>query len=64
MGDGLLGWAANVICILWTGFVCIIFALPTTLPVTGDTMNYAAVSFLPSMPSPCNIAHAYIIGRS
>ena len=43
MGDGLLGWAANVICILWTCFVCIIFALPTYLPVTGETMNYAAV---------------------
>ncbi len=44
MGDGIIGWIANVTCILWTCFVCIIFALPTTLPVTGDTMNYAAVS--------------------
>ncbi|KAI0651168.1 APC amino acid permease [Trametes meyenii] len=42
MGDGWLGWAANVNCILWTLFVCVIFALPTYLPVTGETMNYAA----------------------
>ena len=44
MGEGLLGWSANVICVLWTCFVCVIFALPTYLPVTGETMNYAAVS--------------------
>ncbi|KAL7278701.1 hypothetical protein ACG7TL_007703 [Trametes sanguinea] len=42
MGDGFIGWAANINCILWTLFVCIIFALPTVLPVTGETMNYAA----------------------
>ncbi|KAI0632982.1 APC amino acid permease [Trametes polyzona] len=42
MGDGFLGWAANIICVLWTLFVCVIFALPTVLPVTGQTMNYAA----------------------
>ncbi|KAI0772450.1 APC amino acid permease [Trametes elegans] len=42
MGDGFLGWAANINCILWTLFVCVIFALPTNLPVTGETMNYAA----------------------
>ena len=43
MGDGIIGWFANVNCILWTLFVCIIFALPTELPVNGTTMNYAAV---------------------
>ncbi|KAH9894022.1 APC amino acid permease [Cubamyces lactineus] len=42
MGDGIIGWIANVNCILWTLFVCVIFALPTYLPVTGETMNYAA----------------------
>ncbi|TBU31280.1 APC amino acid permease [Dichomitus squalens] len=42
MGDGIIGWIANVNCILWTLFVCIIFALPTELPVNGNTMNYAA----------------------
>ncbi|TFY83989.1 hypothetical protein EWM64_g22 [Hericium alpestre] len=43
MGDGLLGWAVNVNCILWTLFVSVIFSLPTVLPVTKDTMNYASV---------------------
>ncbi|KAE9406087.1 amino acid permease [Gymnopus androsaceus JB14] len=43
MGDGILGWAANVNCIIWTLFVCVIFSFPTTLPVTPQTMNYASV---------------------
>ncbi|EMD35152.1 hypothetical protein CERSUDRAFT_85857 [Gelatoporia subvermispora B] len=43
MGDGLLGWAANVMCISWTLFVCVIFSLPTVLPVTKENMNYASV---------------------
>lgn len=43
MGDGLLGWSANVICILWTLFVCVIFALPNYLPVDATNMNYASV---------------------
>lgn len=43
MGPGLLGWAANVTCISWTLFVCVIFSLPTVFPVTGVNMNYAAV---------------------
>ncbi|PAV15890.1 APC amino acid permease [Pyrrhoderma noxium] len=43
MGPGLLGWACNIICILWTIFVSVVFSIPTTLPVTKDTMNYASV---------------------
>jgi len=43
MGSGILGWAANVNCIVWTLFVCVIFSFPTTLPVTPQTMNYASV---------------------
>jgi amino acid transporter len=43
LGDGLLGWVVNLICIVWTLFVSVIFSLPTVLPVTKDTMNYAAV---------------------
>ncbi|KAH9920860.1 APC amino acid permease [Epithele typhae] len=42
MGNGFIGWTANVMCILWTCFVCIIFAFPTNLPVLPATMNYAA----------------------
>ncbi|TFK48319.1 APC amino acid permease [Heliocybe sulcata] len=43
MGDGLLGWACNINCCLWTLFVCVIFSLPTELPVTPQNMNYASV---------------------
>jgi hypothetical protein len=43
MGDGFVGLAANVICISWTLFVCVIFSFPTVLPVTGENMNYASV---------------------
>lgn len=43
MGPGLLGWAANVTCISWTLFVCVIFSLPTVFPVTKINMNYASV---------------------
>ncbi|ESK93896.1 amino acid permease [Moniliophthora roreri MCA 2997] len=43
MGDGLLGAAANWICISWTIFVCVVFAFPTVLPVTPENMNYASV---------------------
>lgn len=43
MGDGVLGWAANIACIVWTLFVSVIFSLPTILPVTAQNMNYASV---------------------
>jgi len=43
LGDGWLGWAVNVCSIVWTLFVSVIFSLPTVLPVTANTMNYASV---------------------
>lgn len=43
LGDGWLGWAVNLNCIMWTLFVSVIFSLPTYLPVTSNTMNYASV---------------------
>ena len=43
LGDGWLGWAMNLNCIAWTLFVSVIFSLPTYLPVTVNTMNYASV---------------------
>lgn len=49
MGDGWLGWFFNVSCIVWVVFICVIFSMPTLLPVTPDTMNYAAVSHLSYM---------------
>ena len=43
MGDGWIGVFANVWCALWTFFVCVVFSLPTQLPVTATNMNYAAI---------------------
>lgn len=43
MGPGIVGKAANWICITWTCFIVIIFSFPTVLPVTADNMNYASV---------------------
>lgn len=43
MGNGIVGLAANVICITWTLFICVIFSFPTVLPVTPQNMNYASV---------------------
>jgi len=43
MGSGILGWGANIACISWTLFVCVIFSFPTVKPVTAIDMNYASV---------------------
>ncbi|KAN0087703.1 Amino acid/polyamine transporter I [Tylopilus felleus] len=43
MGDGWIGAFANVWCALWTCFVCVVFSLPTILPVTPANMNYTSV---------------------
>lgn len=43
MGPGIIGCAANIACISWTLFVCVVFSLPTVLPVTRENMNYASV---------------------
>ena len=59
MGDGFLGWFVNVTCILWTCFVCIIFALPTVLPVTAESMNYAAVRLPLRFPHECSLIDEY-----
>ena len=37
---GALGWAANIICILWTLFICVILSLPTDLPTNAQLFNY------------------------
>ncbi|KAF5314307.1 hypothetical protein D9619_011759 [Psilocybe cf. subviscida] len=43
MGKGYVGLFCNVACISWTLFICVIFSLPTILPVTAANMNYASV---------------------
>ena len=45
MGNGWLGVLCNCICISWTLFTCVLFVLPTELPVTKLNMNYSSVSF-------------------
>jgi amino acid transporter len=45
MGDGWLGLLCNCICISWTLFICVLFSLPTELPVTKLNMNYSSVRF-------------------
>jgi len=43
MGPGWLGWTCNMICIIWTLFISVLFSLPTYFPVTAENMNYASV---------------------
>lgn len=43
MGDGWMGLLCNCTCIIWTLFVCVVFSIPTNLPVTKLNMNYASV---------------------
>lgn len=41
-----LGWAVNIIALAWISFELILFSMPTTIPVTPVTMNYAIVVFV------------------
>lgn len=40
-----IGWTVNVIALLWIVFETILFSMPTVLPVTAASMNYAIVVF-------------------
>lgn len=40
------GWAVNVVALLWILFETVLFSMPTVLPVTAASMNYAIVVFL------------------
>lgn len=39
---GRFSWFINFWAVVWTGFVSIIFVMPTVMPATGSNMNYAA----------------------
>ncbi|KAI1853984.1 hypothetical protein JX266_001125 [Neoarthrinium moseri] len=41
-----LGWAANILAVVWICFEIVLFSMPTVLPVTETSMNYAIVVFL------------------
>ena len=38
-----VGWVVNTIAVLWISFECVLFSMPTALPVTVAAMNYASV---------------------
>ncbi|CAI6088268.1 unnamed protein product [Clonostachys chloroleuca] len=40
-----LGWAANIIGVVYTIITTVLFLFPPGLPVTGTTMNYCIVAF-------------------
>ncbi|PHH89910.1 hypothetical protein CDD83_4973 [Cordyceps sp. RAO-2017] len=40
-----LGWAANIVGILWTILTTVLFVFPPRLPVTASNMNYCIVAF-------------------
>ncbi|KAJ5549790.1 hypothetical protein N7461_004488 [Penicillium sp. DV-2018c] len=42
----LVGTFANVIALSWIGFELVLFSMPTVLPVTAISMNYASVVFV------------------
>jgi len=42
----IVGPIVNVIALLWIAFELILFSMPTALPVTDVTMNYASVVFV------------------
>jgi len=41
---GKYSWSVNVVSAAFTLFVCILFILPTSTPVTAINMNYAIVA--------------------
>lgn len=40
-----IGWTVNVVALLWIMFETVLFSMPTVLPVTAASMNYAIVVF-------------------
>ena len=37
------GWVVNSLAVVWIAFELVLFSMPTALPVTESTMNYASV---------------------
>lgn len=44
--NNVVGWVVNIIAVLWITFEIILFSMPTVLPTTDASMNYAVVVFL------------------
>lgn len=41
-----VGTIVNVLALLWIGFELVLFSMPTALPVTSISMNYASVCMI------------------
>ncbi|ORY59699.1 amino acid/polyamine transporter I [Pseudomassariella vexata] len=41
-----IGWIVNVIAVAWIAFEVVLFSMPTAIPVTAVSMNYAIVVFV------------------
>lgn len=41
-----VGWICNLVAVLWIAFEVVLFSMPTVLPVTEVSMNYAIVVFV------------------
>lgn len=41
-----MGWVVNIVALLWIMFETVLFSMPTVLPTTESSMNYAIVVFL------------------
>lgn len=41
-----VGWPVNAITVIWIAFEMVLFSMPTVLPVTEVSMNYAIVVFV------------------
>ncbi|KAL9052161.1 MAG: hypothetical protein Q9162_005556 [Coniocarpon cinnabarinum] len=39
----IVGFTANIVALLWIAFELVLFSMPTALPVTNVSMNYASV---------------------
>ncbi|KAK1925952.1 amino acid/polyamine transporter I [Papiliotrema laurentii] len=42
---GKFGYAINLVTVIWITFSIILFCMPTAIPVTAQSMNYASVVF-------------------
>lgn len=40
-----VGWVVNIVALAWIMFETVLFSMPTVLPVTASSMNYAIVVF-------------------
>ncbi|KJX96957.1 gaba permease like protein [Zymoseptoria brevis] len=43
---GRFGFTINIICLVWIALAIVLFCMPTSLPVTASSMNYASVVFM------------------